>query len=145
MFRPKCTVNGVKSKGRMCSQIIVNGRLCGYDGDCVYKEGHKPNQYALGYKAGLDAAVKVCRDKEKEFSGDAWEASFFVIAANAIAALPVPSCASNASLDVQWRDLTDDEIDMLIDVEEYIRTVANQISVSNKLKAVIAKFKEKQL
>ena len=54
-----------------------------------------------------------------------------------IAALPVP--------EVQWRDLTDEEIDMLIDVEEYIRTVANQISVSNKLKAVIAKFKEKQL
>lgn len=98
-----------------------------------------PPTAALAARQMRDAAVKVCREKAKDWKGVDWaNAKHAAIALEkTIAALPVQ--------DVQWRDLTDEEIDMLIDVEEYIRTVANQISVSNKLKAVIAKFKEKQL
>lgn len=100
-----------------------------------------PPTAALAARQMRDAAVKVCRDKEKEFSGDAWEASFFVIAANAIAALPVPSCASNASLDVQWRDLTIKEIRDL----EVLPDETRDRTPIEMAYAVIAKFKEKQL
>ena len=140
MFRPKCTVNGVKSKGRMCSQIIVNGKLCGYDGDCVYKEGHKPNQYALGYKAGLDAAVNKLTTMQDTFGmseADSKLAAVIGLCVYEIAALPVPSCASNASLDVQWRDLTDDE------TKKVIRSCITH-TLEEFARAVIAKFKEKQ-
>jgi len=60
------------------------------------------NQYALGYKAGLDAAVKVCRDYAENFDWDLCCKSAIEGAIETIAALPVP--------EVQWRDLTDQEI-----------------------------------
>lgn len=44
---------------------------------------------------------------------------------------PVPSCASNASLEVQWRDLTDEEIADVYE-EHWL----------DHARAVIAKFKE---
>lgn len=55
------------------------------------------NQYALGYKAGLEAAVKVCRKvKHGEMPGGfgTWDEGFYFGAQTAeeqIAALPVPT------------------------------------------------------
>lgn len=62
------------------------------------------NQYALGYKAGLEAAAKVCCElnpAEQRNGEDHWYDGADACA-DAIAALPVP--------EVQWRDLTDQEI-----------------------------------
>ena len=46
---------------------------------CKSDKLNKPNQYTLGYKAGLEAAVKLCR----QYTNGKWYAG-------EIAALPVP-------------------------------------------------------
>ena len=88
------------------------------------------NQYALGYKAGLEAAVKVC-EKLEEADLNAQYISQSKSPTDCIAAiesLPAP--------EVQWRDLTDDDI-ALINLD--------YPSPQGFARAVIAKFKEKQL
>ena len=35
--RPTCAVQGLIRRGAMCSQIIVGGKLCGYDGACEHQ------------------------------------------------------------------------------------------------------------
>ena len=81
-----------------------------------------------------DAAVKVCRDDAEQCaSAEQWDYEDVALdLAEAIAALPVP--------EIQWRDLTDDEIaeigcDLL---------ALNNVSDIDFARAVVAKFKEKQ-
>jgi hypothetical protein len=84
-----------------------------------------PPTAALAAKQMRDAAVKVCHELTPT------DADGVCPVAETIAALPVPSCASNASLEVQWRDLTDEEIADVYE-EHWL----------DHARAVIAKFKE---
>lgn len=76
----------------------------------------KKRQHALGYKAGLKAAVQVAI----EFAENSVEEEVA-----AIKALPVP--------EVEWQDLTDDDYALLLK--------SNRI-FDFQSRAVIAKFKE---
>ena len=82
-----------------------------------------PPTAALAARQMRDAAVKVCRDEAKELRLD------LRIIEETLAALPVP--------EVQWRDLTDEEI-----IDFY---VTGRGDLTTGIRAVIAKFKEKQL
>lgn len=98
------------------------------------------NQYALGFKACQDAAVKVCRDDAEQCAAaEQWDYEDVALdLAEAIAALPVPSSSSEDCGEVQRRDLTDEEVD------ELSRTmVKGNKSVNWLSRAVIAKFKAK--
>lgn len=38
----RCAVNGLIRPGAMCGRIVVEGNLCGYDGDCKHKRAETP-------------------------------------------------------------------------------------------------------
>ena len=98
------------------------------------------NQYALGYKAGLEAAVKVCRDEENSWVADSIGAKAVEVVRLRIEHLPVQ--------EVQWRDLT--EVAELLDtvwlMHEHLKLqpyYTEHHNIYDKASAVIAKFKEK--
>lgn len=105
------------------------------------------NQYALGYKAGLEAAVNACRRVAVCWPNNFSEARYAKHAAyecaEFIAALPVPA-SSQSCAEVQWRD--DEALDALQDM---VRTLtdgpddSDVARVFNKARAVIAKWKDK--
>lgn len=92
------------------------------------------NQYALGYKAGLEAAVKVCREKAVLFRNTTGECI------KTIEALPAP--------EVQWVDLTmDDYIELSGQGRFYVNDPESgtcQFLDHEFTKAAIELFKEKQ-
>ena len=99
----------------------------------------KEGSYSVGYKAGLEAAVKACREHAERY-GKNNELHMMRGACRgleeAIAALPVES--------IQWRDLTDDEIaDVFWD--DFSKQREEDYTWNDIAKTVIAKFKEKQL
>jgi hypothetical protein len=87
------------------------------------------NQYTLGYKAGLDAAAKVCRELPLSVIEDGiLRRTLPTDCEAAIAALPVP--------EVQWRNLTPQE------VTDAIREGAADGGWQGFAERIIAKFKE---
>lgn len=93
------------------------------------------NQYTLGYKAGLDAAAKVCRELPLSVIEDGiLRRTLPTDCEAAIAALPVP--------EVQWRDLTDDDWD---EIDANAPEHLDSMDIEAMGKDAIAKFKEKQL
>lgn len=82
-------------------------------------------QRALGYKAALDAAINVVECEASQYAEPVWAVEII----NDIAALPVP--------EVQWRDLTDDEI---LGCLLKWRQGEYELQIAS---AAIAKFKEK--
>lgn len=113
---------------------ITEGIKPNFDQGYAKAHGHstvsKTNQYALGYKAGLEAAVKVCDElykHDRQLCGydEGWNYALD-IAEQAIANLPLA--------EPQWQDLTTEELESIgsgfMTQDEYAH-------------AIIIKFKEK--
>ena len=130
------------------------------------------NQYALGYKAGLETAVKVCRDVVDSVSTTVHEQKLIDLvleqAALRIAALPVQEVPLPKTLEggyelcedegcphrgtvhycrsvpeFKWRDLTDEEIEAIAK-ENDTWSLFKSLRIFDFANAVTAKFKEKQ-
>ena len=103
------------------------------------------SQYALGYKAGLEAAKSAVK-KIPEYMPMINAEATLCDCYNVIYDLPVPEVErSEPCIDSvqsrEWRALTDDELDEVINKMEPLSIVGDRVFS----RAVIAKFKEKQL